>query len=247
VVLVFFTRMASAWRHSEREVASLRERFARNEGIIDLATHAASVAHELNTPLATLTLMVEEFSSEARTAAEREQCATMLALLEVCSDRVRELARPADAGEGRDRQAADVEGLIDRWRLVRPTVELRRTGSNAALKRVDPAVGHLIQALLNNAADASGQGGSPQVHLHIESSGTGLRVAIRDFGPGLGQMQPLLPGTLFRTSKPGGMGIGLALSHATVERLGGTLSMQAAPDGPGVVVSFELPMLEQPA
>jgi len=245
VVLVFFTRMAAAWRHSEREVARLRERFARNEGIIALATHAASVAHELNTPLATLTLMVEDFASEARTADEREQYATMLALLQVCSDRVRELARPADAGEGA--QVADVEGVIDRWRLVRPTVELRRTGSTAALKSVDPAVGHLIQALLNNAADASGPGGRPQVHLHIESGDDGLRVAIRDYGPGLGEMQPLLPGKLFRTSKPGGMGIGLALSHATVERLGGTLSMQAAPDGPGVVVSFELPAREQPA
>jgi two-component system sensor histidine kinase RegB len=37
------------------------------------------------------------------------------------------------------------------------------------------------------------------------------------------------------------MGIGLALSHATVERLGGTLSMESAADGPGVLVSFLLP------
>ena len=45
-----------------------------------------------------------------------------------------------------------------------------------------------------------------------------------------------------QADKPGGMGIGLALSHATVERLGGVLSMQAATDGPGVVVSFRLPV-----
>jgi two-component system sensor histidine kinase RegB len=46
---------------------------------------------------------------------------------------------------------------------------------------------------------------------------------------------------LFRTSKPGGLGIGLALSHATVERLNGELSMQSPADGPGVRVAFRLP------
>jgi len=59
VMLLFFARVAAAWRARERELATLRERFARNEGIVALATHAASVAHELNTPLATLTLLAE--------------------------------------------------------------------------------------------------------------------------------------------------------------------------------------------
>lgn len=242
VLLVFFTRMVSAWRESEREVARLRERFARNEGITALATHAASVAHELNTPLGTLTLMVEELAGEAAGDARREDYATMRTLLESCRDRVRELATPADAGASRRHTGADLERTIQHWRLVRPTIDLRRTGSVAALARVDPAVDHLLQALLNNAADASEQAGSSRVDLHIEATGQGMQAAIRDYGPGFGQTQPVLPGTLFRTDKPGGMGIGLALSHATVERLGGVLAMQAATDGPGVVVSFRLPV-----
>ncbi len=57
---------------------------------------------------------------------------------------------------------------------------------------------------------------------------------------GFEQAQPLLPAALFRTSKPDGLGIGLALSHATVERLGGALSMQAT-EGRGVQVEFWLP------
>jgi two-component system sensor histidine kinase RegB len=119
-------------------------------------------------------------------------------------------------------------------------VVLRRTGAVAAAQKVDPAVGHLVQALLNNAADASQQTGTSRVDLHIETSGAGMQASIRDYGPGLGTGPPL-PGKLFRSGKPDGMGIGLALSHATVERLGGTLSMRAATDGPGIVVSFHLP------
>ncbi|WP_218042857.1 ATP-binding protein [Steroidobacter gossypii] len=242
VVLIFFTRIAAAWRKSEREVARLREQFTRNEGIIALATHAASVAHELNTPLGTLTLMVEDLASEATTDAQREEYTTMRSLLLVCRDRVRELATPAEAGRfGTPASSVDLERVIERWLLIRPVVDLRRTGSTAGLERVDPAIGHLVLALLNNAADAGEQAGSNRVDLHVEVERRALRVSIRDYGVGFEHAQPMLPATLFRTNKPGGMGIGLALSHATVERLGGTLSMQAASDGPGVVVSFELP------
>ena len=49
-----------------------------------------------------------------------------------------------------------------------------------------------------------------------------------------------LPGRLFRSTKPHGMGVGLALSHATVERLGGELAMEPA-DGRGVRVRFSIP------
>ncbi|WP_439954526.1 hypothetical protein, partial [Escherichia coli] len=59
VVLTFSTRLALALRQRELELSALRERFARNEGIVALATHAASVAHELNTPLATMTLLAD--------------------------------------------------------------------------------------------------------------------------------------------------------------------------------------------
>jgi two-component system sensor histidine kinase RegB len=242
VVLVFFARMAAAWRQRESEIARLREQFARNEGIVALATHAASVAHELNTPLGTLTLMVEDLAHEAKADAQREAYATMKALLDVCRDRVRELATPAETGlPGSRASGVDVERVIERWQLVRPTIELRRSGSTAGLDKVDPAVGHLLQALLNNAADAGEQAGRARVDLHLETDRRDLRGSIRDYGAGFGQTEPVLPGTLFRTNKPDGMGIGLALSHATVERLGGELAMQAATDGPGVVVSFHLP------
>lgn len=241
VMLLFFSRMTAAWRQSEREVARLQERFARNEGIVALATHAASVAHELNTPLATLTLMVDDLHDEAE-GPRRAEYATMRALLEVCRDRVRDLARPASAGDGGRAQSVDVEQVIERWQLLRPTIELRRTGTAAGLHHVDPAIGHLMQALLNNAAEASAQANARQVDLHVEACGAGMRAVVRDYGAGFASTPPPLPGTLFRSDKPGGLGIGLALSHATVERLGGTLSMEAAASGPGVVVSFFLPV-----
>lgn len=240
VILIFFTRMTAAWRRSEREVAQLREQFARNEGIVALATHAAAVAHELNTPLGTMTFMVDDLAQEAKTDTERQELATLRALIDICRDRVRQLAAPAQADAQGGRDQVNLDHVIQQWQLVRPSVELHRSGSIAGFETVDPAVGHLLQALLNNAADASEQVGIARVDLLLRSDENGLHGEIRDYGVGFDEAQPPLPTALFRSSKPKGLGIGLALSHATVERLGGELSMRAT-GGSGVRVEFNLP------
>lgn len=261
VVLFFSTRLVAARDRRERELAALRERFARNEGILALATHAASVAHELNTPLGTLTLLLDDM--EAAAAAEpagarpafADDVATLRALVSVCRERVQELASPADPERAAD---IDLERVLDRWRLVRPAIELHRAGAVPPGLRVERGVGHLLLALLNNAADASERSGVRRVDLRLELAaeaadaagagdgacgardGRALHGEIRDYGPGF-EGQPLFLPALFRSSKPHGLGVGLALSHATLERLGGELGIEAA-DGGGARVRFRVPL-----
>ncbi|MBL0163042.1 MAG: HAMP domain-containing histidine kinase [Xanthomonadales bacterium] len=245
VLLIFFARMSELLRRREHELSLLRERFTRNEGIVALATHAASVAHELNTPLATMTLMLDDLIEDASGSDLREDHATLRALVDVCRDRVRELAAPAEASAGESGSArVDIETIIARWQLVRPTVKLVRSGKIDASTRVVAAVGHLLQALLNNAADAGEAAGMAQVDLKLEIHGHSLHGEIRDYGAGFGEAEPFLPSRMFASSKPDGLGVGLALSHATVERLNGELSVQKT-DGRGVRVCFELPLANQ--
>ncbi|MPS28636.1 ATP-binding protein [Pigmentiphaga sp.] len=232
VILIFSTRLAADLRNRERELADLRERFARNEGIVALATHAASMAHELNTPLATMTLLADEIAAQADTDDLRADTEMLTELLGLCRERVRNLAVPTEV---------ELERVVEQWKLVRPTVELHRTGVLPRGLRVEPSVAHLLQALLNNAADAGVQAGAPYVDLHLECKGGMVRGVVRDYGRGLNPDQPLLPATLFRSGKPGGLGVGLALSHATVERLGGDMTMTAA-EGGGVRIQFQLPV-----
>jgi len=243
VLLVFFTRVAAARRRSEREVAQLREQFTRNEGILALATHAASVAHELNTPLGTLTLMVDELSEAPASDAQREDFATLSKLLEICRDRVRALAEPASAESASPlARHVDLNSVVQNWQLVRPTIELRRSGSIAGYESVDAGVGHLLQALLNNAADAGQDNGIARVDLRLEADAAGVRGEIRDYGKGFADQRVPLPPALFRSGKPDGLGLGLALSHATVERLGGELSLHTDVRQ-GVRVAFNLPAI----
>jgi two-component system sensor histidine kinase RegB len=241
VVLFFSMRLVAALRHHERELAAMREKFARNEGIVALATHAASVAHELNTPLATMTLLADEIAADARDhmPAISEDAVTLRVLIDQCRDRVRTLASPADPGRAPWERVSDV---VERWQLVRPEVVLSIKDEAPSALVVEPAVGHLLQALLNNAADASQAAGDARVELMVEVQAGQLVGEVRDHGGGFDAELPFAPRGLFRSSKPDGLGVGLALSHATVERLGGRLTMQQA--YPGLRVRFELPLKE---
>lgn len=233
VVLVFTTRLAADLRARERELARLRERFTRNEGIVALATHAAAMAHELNTPLATMTLLADEIAAEVKEPELKQDVATLSQLLALCRERIRNLAVPT---------AVDLVRVVGQWRLIRPTIDLQRSGTLPASLRVDPAIAHLLLALLNNAADAGEAASEPRVDLHLEYGYGALRGEVRDYGRGFDPDQTLLPATsLFNSGKPGGLGVGLALSHATVEQMGGEMTMTAA-DGGGTRIRFYLPL-----
>jgi len=240
VVLVFATRLAIALRRREHELSLLRERFVRNEGIVALATHAASVAHELNTPLATMTLLADDIADQTDSPELRDDVDTLRELLVQCRERVLALARPA-AGQAPGRDSVTLPQVLEQWRLVRPTITLKRNDDAPLQLPLDPGIGHLLMVLLNNAADAGEQAERPQVDLTLRIEGHDLIGEVRDYGRGFDARDAVLPGTLFNSGKTQGMGVVLALSHATIERLDGELWMRPA-QGAGTRVGFRLPL-----
>ena len=98
------------------------------------------MAHELNTPLATMTLLADEIAAEVKEPDLKQDVATLSQLLALCRERIRNLAVPT---------AVDLVRVVGQWRLIRPTIDLQRSGTLPASLRVDPAIAHLLQALLN--------------------------------------------------------------------------------------------------
>lgn len=241
VVLAFATRLALALRQREHELSLLRERFARNEGIVALATHAASVAHELNTPLATMTLLADDIADQNQEPQVTEDIDTLRELLVQCRERVLALARPAaNPKDAHGLGTATARQVLEQWQLVRPTIALHRNDDAPLQLPLDAGVGHLLMVLLNNAADAGEKAGRAQVDLDLRLKDGALVGEVRDYGQGFDARDAVLPGTLFSSSKSGGMGVGLALSHATIERLHGEMWMRPAP-GSGSKVGFRIP------
>jgi two-component system sensor histidine kinase RegB len=93
-----------------------------------------------------------------------------------------------------------------------------------------------MQALLDNAASAGEA--RTDLALHLRVIDDALTGAIVDHGGSALDQRPL--GALFASSKAEGLGVGLALSHATVERYGGELSLQ--PGDGGAITRFRRPV-----
>jgi signal transduction histidine kinase len=84
--------------------------------------------------------------------------------------------------------------------------------------------------LLRNATEACGEQGSLEI-ISAPDNGGGIRVEIRDHGPGV---PPDMADRIFDpycTGKPGGTGLGLALVKQTIEMHGGSIALTETPGG----------------
>ncbi len=99
----------------------------------------------------------------------------------------------------------------------------------------------LEQALINlvkNAGEAQGEIEQP-IALVARADGDALVIAVRDSGPGIANPDNLF--VPFFTTKPGGSGVGLALSRQIAEGHGGTLSLENRRDARGAVATLQIP------
>lgn len=241
VFVAVLTRLAAAREAREREIARLREQSARAEGILGLATHAAAMAHALNTPLGTLTLLLDDIAEDcAAQPSLHSDVERARALVAVCRDQVRKLVHQAHPDTHASEPLVDyIASVIARRELLRPTVTLERDIDLPTLRiRADPALAHLLQALLDNAADAGIEQSRTQVQLQLRVVVGALVGTISDHGGAALEQRPL--GAVFASTKSDGLGVGLALSHATVERYGGELSLE--PGAQGAITRFRLPL-----
>ncbi len=96
--------------------------------------------------------------------------------------------------------------------------------------------------LLRNAVDAviAGGHGAGGVCLGWRVNNGFLEISIEDEGPGLSNTANLF--VPFFTTKPGGSGIGLALSRQIAEGHGGSLSLQNRANGKGCEAKLRLPI-----
>ncbi len=239
----FVARLATALRQRDREVARLREKALRDEQILALGLFAAGAAHELGTPLSTIAVLAKELEHEY--GVEPTLCADLRTLrgqVETCKAILSELLRAADMSADRGaRQPLDqlLERTRNRWQLLRPWVPLRVHCAGPLPPPTVPAprtVGQILISLLNNAADACPQG----VDLAGRWDDQRVVIEIRDRGPGVSPELATHSGKGFFSTKEAGMGVGLVLANATLERLGGQVTLSGDPRG-GTCTRIDLP------
>ena len=135
-----------------------------------------------------------------------------------------------------------LRGMESRLReLAGPGVDLMIEGpSGPAPARIDPvAFEGAVKALTRNAVEAVEGQGSVAVRLEALLEG-GLRLGVRDNGPGMDRDLAARAVEPFFTTREGAAGLGLSQAYAFARQSGGVLSIDSQP-GQGAEVSITLP------
>lgn len=243
LIAYFAVYMARTLRERDQLHAQMRERELKHQRVLALGTLAAGAAHELGTPLSTMAVLVHDLTP--RTASP-DKLQTLREQIERCKQILSTLA--SAAGETRVESGRRLpldtylDELMQRWRAMRPsaTLHYRAAGTAAAPEIVaEQTLSQAILSILNNAADVSPHDVAVQAHWDDSA----FTLEVRDRGPGLAPGADRRVGREpFSTKTAGeGMGLGLFLAHATVERLGGNVWLTDVEQG-GACCRIVLPL-----
>jgi two-component system sensor kinase FixL len=251
-------RDATEDRRSREEATRLRNELAFVGRTAMLAEMAAGIAHELNQPLTAILSNAESAQRLLGSAEPADRAELGDALRDVVGDACRAadvLGRMRDMLRHRSPQRVPVdlravlEGVGRRFReqavarSIRLSVEVP-----VALPAVAGDPVQLEQVLMNlvlNAFEAiqAGGGGPRAVALRARAGADGVAVSVRDTGPGLDAEALAHAFDSFFTTKPSGLGMGLAISRTIVEAHGGRLLARNNAEG-GATFQLSLPAAE---
>jgi len=244
LLVIFIGRISRNLRHRDEALAKLRQRAVEEEHIVRMGLLASGAAHELGTPLATLSVILGDWSRMAPFAAEpelREEIEEMQRQIARCKAIVAGIL--SSAGETRGDAPAEtslhafLDDLVDEWKRTRgAALDYRREGLDLPIIS-DTALKQMVGNVLDNAVEAAP--GQPLALLASWDEDT-LTLQVRDRGPGFPPDMLEHVGTPYRSSKGDGRGLGLFLAVNVARTLGGQVAAHNVQGG--AVVTITLPL-----
>jgi len=244
VITYFAAGMAGMSQRAQQALDDAREAEMRNEQISALAALAAGSVGALGTPLATMSVMLEELEAAEPDSGRKGDYQLLNQQLKGCKLMLEKLSRTAQLGEQGEKHLIDaasyLRSIVRHWRVGRPeascTVTVIGQGYSPRLE-VEFSLGLAIENLLNNAADAWPK----NITISLDWDTNWAEITILDKGPGIAPHLLEQIGKPIRSDTSPGMGLGLLLSYATVNRYGGSIQLENLKTG-GTSATLRLPL-----
>jgi two-component system sensor histidine kinase RegB len=248
LLVIFIGRIGRNLRQRDERLADLRQRAAEEEHIVRMGLLASGAAHELGTPLATLSVILGDWARMAPFAAEpelREELEQMQVQVRRCKAIVTGILQSAGETRGEAPQVTTLHDFLDElvfgWRHTRTVkaLEFDRQGLPDLPIISDTALQQMIDNVLDNALEAAPEG---LLRLTARSEAGQLTLRVQDEGPGFSPQMLERLGTPYASSKGRpGSGLGLFLSLNVARTLGGSIQARNRPEG-GADVLITLPL-----
>lgn len=236
LLVLFITRISRNLRARDAHVADLRQHAAEQDGIVRMGLFASGAAHELGTPLGTLSVILADWRRMPAIAGDpglAADVAEMQGEVGRCKAIVSDILQSAGQPRGEAMERASARAFLDdcvaTWTRLHPDVALayipRALGDTSVA--IDPALRQAIWNLLDNAAEVSPHA----VELDARIDSEHLVIAVADDGPGFAPDVLAGLGGLYRSTKGDGHGLGLFLATNLARRLGGRLEARNLAEG----------------
>ena len=234
----------------ERATAELRavnealfqsqQRLGRSERLAAVGQVAASLAHEIGTPLNSISGHLQLLGRRLPGDADAQRRIGIISRqLDSIVDSVRALLRRTHKRRASLRPT-DLSALVSEvLRLVGPTLESHRIAAAVGVPRTLPAVlvdrdslHQVFLNLINNSIDAMPGGGQIEIDANVDAAGGAIDVTVKDTGPGIpaDALDHLFEPTW--TTKETGSGFGLAIAREIMSQAGGRIDVEnASPSG----------------
>jgi two-component system, NtrC family, sensor kinase len=240
--------LALTFERMVKAIAEANAQLLTAERLATIGKMAAHVTHEIRNPLSSIALNLE-LLEEQLPPGDAEAHGLFRAInkeverLSSLSQQYLAIARRKPGSF----EAEDVGAIVqEAAAFVRREIEQKGLGLVLEIAEDLPNVpcdeAQLRQALLNliqNARDATPEGGS--VLVHVERDGEGVAISVEDEGPGIEQKVREQLFEPFFTTKAGGTGLGLAITRNIALSHGGSIECEPRAGGRGTRFVLKLP------
>ncbi|HEX7947628.1 MAG TPA: ActS/PrrB/RegB family redox-sensitive histidine kinase [Phenylobacterium sp.] len=232
---------------------------AREQRLSALGALAAAAAHELGTPLATISIVSKEMIREAPTAQVKEDAELLQSQAERCREILKRLAATPDKATDEVHERLSLRQLVQE--VIEPhanaskevRVEAIVTGAKGVktpdIRRL-PEITHAFTTFVENAVDFA----QSEILVSARFDADSVTIEVRDDGPGFAPEILAKLGEPYVTSRPGaegsrtghiGMGLGFFISKTLLERTGAKVTFQnGKPRGAVVAARWDRSIVE---
>lgn len=241
--------VSSALRQRDLQLAALEARRQRAEHLAEIGVIAATAAHELGSPLSTIAVVARDLERAIELGQDisADDARLIHKQVERCRDALEELSEHAQQGQPEASTRTPLGELLDdvTEHLADPSQVRLDVGDDVrSLELGAPrrAMGYVLRGILENAYRASPAGEPVRLAARRESGR--CLIEIEDRGEGMSTSELAQAGHApfsRRRSGESGLGVGLFLSRAVVENVGGELTIEARrPHGTRVALAIPL-------